>query len=47
MAYVGALAFGLVIGWVTYRTLRRRSGRAKITDVGMRLHSESATPMRT
>jgi hypothetical protein len=33
VAYAGALAFGLVIGWVTYRTLRRRSGRAKITDV--------------
>jgi hypothetical protein len=29
----GALAFGLVIGWVTYRTLRRREGTAALSDI--------------
>jgi hypothetical protein len=28
----GALAFGLVIGWITYRTLRRREGVA-LSDI--------------
>lgn len=30
---VGAVCFGLVIGWVTYRTLRRTSDRVKISDL--------------
>ncbi|MFB0565303.1 MAG: hypothetical protein ACETWK_06440 [Candidatus Aminicenantaceae bacterium] len=30
---VGALCFGLVIGWVTYRTLRRREGNAALSDI--------------
>ena len=31
---LGALCFGWVIGWVTYRTLRRREGGAGISDIG-------------
>ena len=31
---VGAFAFGVVIGWVTYRTLRRSSGGSSISDIG-------------
>ena len=27
---VGAVAFGVVIGWITYRTLRRREGPAQL-----------------
>lgn len=30
---IGALAFGLVIGWVTYRTLRRKEGTAALSDI--------------
>jgi hypothetical protein len=30
---VGAACFGFVIGWVTYRTLRRRSGAAALSDI--------------
>ena len=30
---LGALCFGLVVGWVTYRTLRRREGNAAISDI--------------
>jgi uncharacterized membrane protein YeaQ/YmgE (transglycosylase-associated protein family) len=33
MAIAGALCFGLVIGWVTYRTLRRREGAAALSDI--------------
>ena len=29
----GALCFGLVIGWVTYRTLRRRSDASALSDI--------------
>ncbi len=29
----GALCFGLVIGWVTYRTLRRKEGNAALSDL--------------
>ncbi len=29
----GSLCFGLVIGWVTYRTLRRREGAAVMSDI--------------
>lgn len=29
----GALAFGLVMGWVTYRTLRRREGAVALSDI--------------
>ncbi len=31
---LGALCFGWVIGWVTYRTLRRREGGAGLSDIG-------------
>ena len=30
---IGAGCFGFVIGWVTYRTLRRRSGAAALSDI--------------
>jgi hypothetical protein len=30
---VGAVAFGLVIGWVTYRTLRRKEGVSALSDI--------------
>lgn len=30
---IGALAFGLVMGWVTYRTLRRREGAVALFDI--------------
>lgn len=29
----GAFAFGFVVGWVTYRTLRRREGGAALSDI--------------
>jgi hypothetical protein len=28
-----ALCFGLVIGWITYRTLRRKEGSAALSDI--------------
>ena len=33
MVITGAICFGLVIGWVTYRTLRRREGAAALSDI--------------
>jgi O-antigen/teichoic acid export membrane protein len=33
MAHAGALVFGVVIGWVTYRTLRRREGAVGLSDI--------------
>jgi uncharacterized membrane protein YeaQ/YmgE (transglycosylase-associated protein family) len=33
MANTGALVFGAVIGWITYRTLRRREGNVGLSDV--------------
>lgn len=30
---IGALCFGLVVGWVTYRTLRRREGISNLSDI--------------
>ncbi len=29
----GAICFGAVIGWITYRTLRRREGAAALSDI--------------
>ena len=29
----GALCFGLVIGWVTHRTLRRKEEKAALSDI--------------
>jgi hypothetical protein len=29
----GAVAFGLVVGWVTYRTLRRKEGVSALSDI--------------
>ncbi|MDY7087390.1 MAG: hypothetical protein SYR96_20010 [Actinomycetota bacterium] len=33
MADVGAVVFGVVIGWITYRTLRRREGGVGLSDI--------------
>ena len=33
LAEVGAGFFGLVIGWITYRTLRRREGGVALSDI--------------
>ena len=33
MAEVGAICFGLVIGWVTYRTLRRSEDKVGLSDI--------------
>lgn len=30
---IGALCFGMVMGWVTYRTLRRKEGAAALSDI--------------
>lgn len=30
---IGAIAFGAVIGWITYRTLRRRSDKVALSDI--------------
>jgi hypothetical protein len=30
---IGALCFGLVIGWITYRTLRRKEGSTALSDI--------------
>ena len=32
-AEVGSVLFGLVIGWVTYRTLARRAGPVALSDI--------------
>ena len=33
MVQIGASCFGLVIGWVTYRTLRRKADGAALGDI--------------
>jgi uncharacterized membrane protein YeaQ/YmgE (transglycosylase-associated protein family) len=33
LGMIGAACFGLVIGWITYRTLRRRTDAAHLTDI--------------
>jgi uncharacterized membrane protein YeaQ/YmgE (transglycosylase-associated protein family) len=33
LATIGAGCFGLVVGWITYRTLRRREGAAQLSDI--------------
>jgi uncharacterized membrane protein YeaQ/YmgE (transglycosylase-associated protein family) len=33
MSDVGALCFGLVVGWVTYRTLRRSSEKVGLSNI--------------
>jgi uncharacterized membrane protein YeaQ/YmgE (transglycosylase-associated protein family) len=33
LATIGAGCFGLVIGWIAYRTLRRREGAAQLSDI--------------
>ncbi|MFN0086406.1 MAG: hypothetical protein ACKVX9_13545 [Blastocatellia bacterium] len=33
IANLGTLCFGLVIGWVTYRTLRRKEGATALSDI--------------
>ncbi|MFE5713428.1 hypothetical protein ACFQ7J_21760 [Streptomyces sp. NPDC056501] len=33
LAKIGAGLFGVVVGWITYRTLRRREGPALLSDI--------------
>jgi hypothetical protein len=33
LAMVGAVCFGLVVGWITYRTLRRKEGVTLLSDI--------------
>lgn len=33
MDIAGAICFGLVIGWITYRTLRRNEGSVQLSDI--------------
>jgi ABC-type protease/lipase transport system fused ATPase/permease subunit len=33
VAMTGAAGFGAVMGWITYRTLRRREGAAALSDL--------------
>lgn len=33
LATSGAICFGAVIGWITYRTLRRKKGSTALTDI--------------
>jgi hypothetical protein len=33
MELAGAFCFGMVVGWVTYRTLRRKEGAAALSDI--------------
>ena len=33
LAWIGAFCFGLVVGWISYRTLRRKGGAAAISDI--------------
>ncbi|GAA1604953.1 MULTISPECIES: hypothetical protein [Kribbella] len=33
IAALGALCFGVVVGWITYRTLVRRTDRAALSDI--------------
>jgi uncharacterized membrane protein YeaQ/YmgE (transglycosylase-associated protein family) len=33
VVFIGSFCFGLVVGWVTYRTLRRREGSAVLSDI--------------
>lgn len=33
ISMIGAWCFGAVIGWITYRTLRRKEGAAAVSDL--------------
>jgi hypothetical protein len=33
ISVVGAFAFGIVIGWICYRTLRRKEGASALSDI--------------
>ena len=33
LTLIGAVAFGIVVGWITYRTLRRREDPAQLSDL--------------
>ncbi len=33
LATIGAAFFGLVVGWITYRTLRRKEGAVALSDI--------------
>ena len=33
LAQAGAICFGVVVGWITYRTLVRRTGAVALSDI--------------
>lgn len=33
LATVGAAFFGIVVGWIVYRTLRRKEGKVALSDI--------------
>lgn len=33
LAIIGSALFGVVIGWITYRTVRRREGATQLSDI--------------
>lgn len=33
LATIGAAFFGIVVGWITYRTLRRKEGKVALSDI--------------
>ncbi|WP_405062309.1 hypothetical protein OG474_11885 [Kribbella sp. NBC_01505] len=35
IAGIGAVCFGLVVGWITYRTLVRQTDRAALSDISV------------
>ena len=33
LATIGAAFFGVIVGWITYRTLRRKEGAVALSDI--------------
>lgn len=44
---IGALLFGVVIGWVTYRTLRRSNASAGLSDIATVIGSVGGAAVTT
>jgi hypothetical protein len=42
MVIAGAICFGAVVGWVTYRTLRRKEGAVLLSDIPVSLQQWEA-----
>jgi len=43
IVYLGALLFGIVVGWITYRTLRRTGEGAAVSDIAAVISAVSNT----